>query len=174
LQAPGPRPLKGKRRRLADGLIGLSSLAIATVYAVGYVNTSSAEPHVSTAPAAQVATSTLPRAPATQRQPAAPTTVPSSPAPAVNVSYQDGTYSGVGTSRHGNIEATVVVKDGKIVSANVSRCMTRYSCSYVDPLVKETVARQVVPVNRVSGATDSSNAYKQAVSNALAKAAALS
>jgi uncharacterized protein with FMN-binding domain len=36
------------------------------------------------------------------------------------------------------------------------------------------VSRQAVPVSHISGATDSSQAYKQAVSAALNKAAALS
>ncbi|HEY7270260.1 MAG TPA: FMN-binding protein [Dehalococcoidia bacterium] len=162
------------RRRLADGLIGLSSLAIVTVYAVGYVNTSSSASVTDLAGVTPVAPA------ASQQQATVQPAVPRAnganptPVPALNISYKDGTYVGRGTSRHGDIEATVVVKDGKIVSANVSRCLTRYACSYVDPLVKEMVSRQAVPVSHISGATDSSQAYKQAVSAALNKAAALS
>ena len=84
--------------------------------------------------------------------------------------YRDGTYVGMGTSRHGTIQATVVIKDGKISSASISRCMTRYPCSYVDRLVNEVVASQAVPVDHVSRATDSSNAFKQAVAQAIAEA----
>ena len=173
MQAPGPQPVKKKRRRLADGLIGLSSLAIATVYAVGYLNTDS---HASSAglagpPGAPTTAPAQAAAPSRNSQPPAATPTR---APALNISYKDGTYTGRGTSRHGDIEATVIVSGGKIVSANVSRCLTRYSCSYVQPLVSETVTRQTVPVDHISGATDSSQAYRQAVSSALSKAAALS
>jgi uncharacterized protein with FMN-binding domain len=175
MQAPGSRPARGRRRRLADGLIGLSSVAIATVYAVGYLKTDSGS-HLDNLAGVQPATPTAqPQVfgPQRQTQPAA-TPRASSGAQGQTISYQDGTYTGMGTSRHGNIEATVVVQGGKIVSASVSRCLTRYSCSYVSQLVSETVSRQAVPVSHISGATDSSQAYKQAVQNALAKAAALS
>jgi uncharacterized protein with FMN-binding domain len=63
-----------------------------------------------------------------------------------------------------------VIKGGKISSAAISRCGTRYSCSVINALVSEVVTRQAVPVDHISRATDSSNAYKQAVTNALANA----
>jgi uncharacterized protein with FMN-binding domain len=85
-------------------------------------------------------------------------------------SYQDGTYVGVGNSRHGSIQATVVVSGGKIVSAAITGCGTRYPCSKVSMLPGDVVARQGPPVNYVSGATDSSQAYTSAVANALARA----
>ena len=84
--------------------------------------------------------------------------------------YRDGTYVAIGTSRHGPIEARVVVKDGRITSASVSRCGTRYPCSDVNPLIKQVLSRQSAPVDYVSGATDSSKAYNEAVKNALDQA----
>jgi uncharacterized protein with FMN-binding domain len=93
------------------------------------------------------------------------------PAGQVQAGYKDGTYVGLGTSRHGDIDATVVIQGGVIVSAKVTRCMTRYPCSDVTPLVSETTAIQATPVHHVSGASDSSRAYKMAVANALAQAA---
>src|ERR1051325_5848383 len=48
--------------------------------------------------------------------------------------YKDGTWHGYGTSRHGDIEAEVVIKDGRITAARVYGCYTRYSCSRLDPL----------------------------------------
>ncbi len=83
---------------------------------------------------------------------------------------RDGSYTGVGNSRHGGMEVTVVVKGGKLVSANVTGCGTRYPCSKVNPLVSEVVNRQGPPVDYVSGATDSSMAYIQAVRSALGQA----
>jgi hypothetical protein len=82
------------------------------------------------------------------------------------------TVGALPTSPSVGMEVTVVIKDQKIVSAAVSQCGTRYSCDKVDTLTRLTVSRQAVPVDHVSGATDSSNAYKQAVAAALAKARA--
>jgi uncharacterized protein with FMN-binding domain len=83
---------------------------------------------------------------------------------------RDGSYVGSGFSRHGDIEATLVVSGGRIVSANVSMCGTRYPCSKVTSLVREVVSTQSAPVDLVSGATDSSYAYHDAVVKALSQA----
>ncbi|MDQ6604321.1 MAG: FMN-binding protein [Chloroflexota bacterium] len=84
--------------------------------------------------------------------------------------YRDGSYVGLGRSRHGNIEVTVTVQDGKIAAAKISQCLTRYPCSMIGALPGEVVAQQSASVDYVSGATDSSTAFKDAVANALAKA----
>ena len=75
----------------------------------------------------------------------------------------------MGRSRHGNIEATVVVQGGKIVSAKISQCLTRYPCSMIAALPGQVVAHQSAAVDFVSGATDSSTAFREAVTNALAQ-----
>lgn len=107
-------------------------------------------------------------APATvARASATATTTTKAPAAAA---YTDGTYTGTGTSRHGSIAATVVIQGGKIVSAEITQCGTRYPCSKVAALPGEVVARQSSAVDFVSGATDSSQAYQGAIANALAKA----
>jgi uncharacterized protein with FMN-binding domain len=100
--------------------------------------------------------------PAATVTPAA-TATPTSP-------YRDGTFVGTGNSRHGGMQVAVVIQGGKIVSAAVTACGTKYSCSDVNPLIRQVTALQKVPVDHVSGATDSSNAYKQAVAGALAQA----
>ena len=69
-------------------------------------------------------------------------------------------------------EATVVIKGGRIVSANVSQCLTRYPCSYIAALPGQVIARQSAQVDLVSRATDSSMAYRTAVTKALAQAQA--
>lgn len=99
---------------------------------------------------------------------APPPPPPATPAPAAL--YKDGTYSGWGTSRHGDIEATVVIENGRIASANISQCLTRYSCSLIAHLQGQVVTRQSPDVDYVSGATQSTNAFYDAVVNALAKA----
>lgn len=88
----------------------------------------------------------------------------------VKAMWRDGTFSGWGTSRHGDIEATVVIEGGKITGASISRCLTRYSCSWIAHLQQQVVTRQSPEVDYVSGATQSANAFYYAVVDALQKA----
>jgi uncharacterized protein with FMN-binding domain len=87
-----------------------------------------------------------------------------------HAAYKDGTYSGWGTSRHGDIEASVLIKDGRIAAAIISQCLTRYSCSWISALPGQVTARQSPEVDFVSGATESTNAFYYAVVEALKKA----
>jgi uncharacterized protein with FMN-binding domain len=84
--------------------------------------------------------------------------------------WHDGTFKGWGNSRHGSIEATIVIVDGRITEAYISECRTRYSCSWVEHLPAQVVARQSQEVDYVSGATQSANAFYYAVGEALTKA----
>ena len=102
-----------------------------------------------------------------------PTPAPVAAAAAViapKMQLHDGTYTGYGTSRHGDIEATVVIEGGRIATAAISRCLTRYSCSWVAHLQQQVVTRQSPEVDYVSGATESTNAFYYAVVEALTKA----
>lgn len=97
------------------------------------------------------------------------------PAPAAATTakprYKDGTYSGWGSCRHGDLEATVVIAGGRIVSATISQCLTRYPCNtWLSPLPPQVIARQGPNVDYVSGATDSTDAFYGAVYDALFKA----
>jgi uncharacterized protein with FMN-binding domain len=114
-------------------------------------------------------TSTAPALAPTATTPA-PTATTAAAAAQASSAYRDGTYVGTGTSRHGSIEATVVVQGGKIVSAQVTGCGTRYPCSRIAALPGQVITRQSAAVDFVSGATDSSIAYRGAVANALAQA----
>lgn len=127
-------------------------------------------------------------APTSAPESAAPSSAPSAPAaptpkpgasPAADAAaadtaalrkWADGTYTGWGTSRHGDIEATVIIRNGAIASAQISQCLTRYSCSWVAALPGQVVARQTADVDYVSGATQSSNAFYYAVMDALSHA----
>ena len=95
---------------------------------------------------------------------------PAEDSAAVKSVWRDGTFSGWGTSRHGDIEATVVIEGGRITNATISRCLTRYSCSWVNHLQQQVVDRQSADVDYVSGATQSANAFYYAVFEALQKA----
>ena len=106
-------------------------------------------------------------------EPAAASAIVTPPVPPPSIEtakWKDGAYTGWGTSRHGDIEATVVIEGGKIASAVISQCLTRYSCSWVAHLQGQVVERQSPEVDYVSGATQSTNAFYYAVVQALSKA----
>jgi uncharacterized protein with FMN-binding domain len=93
-----------------------------------------------------------------------------SPAVAPQVRYKDGTHVGWGSCRHGDIQASVVIQNGKIISTAIAQCLTRYSCSWIADLPGQVVSRQNSNVDLVSGATQSSDAFSDAVTDALSKA----
>jgi len=191
----GKRPGK----KITGGLVALSSAAIVTIYAAGYTQTQSAaaqfdSPLATTGmpPTVRIATATLPVVTTTPFRPiaigpaiTAPTTAPlprmtptpasiatptSTPKPAGAAGlYRDGSYTGLGRSRHGDIGVTVLVQGGKVTTVKISQCLTRYPCSMISALPGEVVAQQSANVDYVSGATDSSTAFREAVANALAK-----
>jgi uncharacterized protein with FMN-binding domain len=156
---------------------------------------------VAPAPPVEAAASSpavMPAAPATV--PAAPTVPPATPAPAPAAAppaaappaaappatdsaasppekksdnkLKDGVFYGWGTSRHGDIQASVEIENGRIVGAYISQCRTQYSCSWVSALPGQVVQRQSAEVDYVSGATQSSNAFYYGVVEALKKAKA--
>jgi uncharacterized protein with FMN-binding domain len=84
--------------------------------------------------------------------------------------YRDGTYSGYGTSRHGDIEATLVIAGGRITSAEISKCYTRWPCSWIKLLPPQVVQIQSPEVDFITGATVSTYAFYYAVIDALNKA----
>jgi uncharacterized protein with FMN-binding domain len=116
--------------------------------------------------------------PAAQRTDTVPTPAPVTAAAVVAPTqdtvqvkgWKDGSYTGWGGSRHGDIQATVEIKDGKISATWISICATQYSCSWLDALPGQVVARQSPEVDFVSGATQSTNAFYYAVVQALRKA----
>jgi uncharacterized protein with FMN-binding domain len=122
-----------------------------------------------TVPAAPPAGATVP-ATSTSTPPPADSAAQSAKDSTHSTHYRDGTYTGWGTSRHGDIQASVEIKGGRIVDAFVSICLTRYSCSVIAALPPQVVARQSADVDFVSGATQSTNAFYYAVVEALNKA----
>jgi uncharacterized protein with FMN-binding domain len=107
-----------------------------------------------------------PIAPEPRVEAAAAPKVDAAPAPV----WKDGTYTGWGYSRHGDIEAAVVIERGRILSATISQCRTRYSCSVIEKLPPQVASRQSPDVDYVSGATQSADAFYGAVVAALGKA----
>ena len=143
---------------------------------------SNSAPASSTAPASPAS----PAAPSTISAPAAaadaPPSAPTPATPAVDSAaaaaekkdesnqLKDGTFYGWGTSRHGDIQASVEIKNGKITGAYISQCLTRYSCSWISMLPPQVIQRQTAEVDYVSGATQSSNAFYYAIVEALKQA----
>jgi uncharacterized protein with FMN-binding domain len=131
----------------------------------------SAAPHDSVSPTP--ATPAVAPPPAIERPADPPPPVKlaeAAPAPPPAAHWKDGTYTGWGYSRHGNIEAQVVIENGRIAAATISQCRTRYSCSVIDRLPPEVAQRQSPEVDWVSGATQSADAFYGAVVEALGKA----
>ncbi len=137
------------------------------------IASAAAPPSVETAPAPTPAPAEAPPpviAPVAVPAPAPappPPPVPAAPAKPV---WKDGTYNGWGTSRHGDIQAAVVIQGGRIASATIAQCLTRYSCDVIDKLIPQPAVRQSPDIDYVSGATQSSDAFYYAVVDALSKA----
>lgn len=117
---------------------------------------------------APVAVAELP-APVIESPAAVPAPPPSAADPP-KPHFKDGTYFGWGTSRHGDIQAQVVIESGRIASATIAQCLTRYSCSVIAKLPPQVAERQSPETDYVSGATQSTNAFYYAVVEALSKA----
>jgi len=97
----------------------------------------------------------------------APAPPPPPPAPVV---LRDGKYQGWGSCRHGDIQATVTIEAGRIASAEITDCQTRYPCDLIEALPGQVVMKQTANVRRIGGATESSDAFYWAVTEALKQA----
>jgi uncharacterized protein with FMN-binding domain len=64
----------------------------------------------------------------------------------------------------------VVIQGGRIASATIAQCLTRYSCDVIDKIIPQVAVRQSPDIDYVSGATQSSDAFYYAVVDALNKA----
>lgn len=113
-----------------------------------------------------------------------PTSVPpssvASPTPTMtgtSSAYKDGSYTGsVADATWGNVQVKAVIQHGKITSVQFlqypnDRNRSIMINSYADPqLSSEAIQAQSANVDIVSGATDSSDAFIQSLTNALAQA----
>lgn len=136
-----------------------------------------AAPNPASDPAASSSAASTPEPSTPAINPPAEAAAP--PMVAAKSAYKDGVFAGWGSCRHGDIEASVTIQDGKIALVAISQCLTRYSCGWIAPkipgaglpdLPSQVVERQSPKVDYVSGATESSYAFADAVVAALAKA----
>jgi uncharacterized protein with FMN-binding domain len=161
-------------RKMPRRMVAMSASAIATIYAAGFALTRSADTALGiAASASRVSTTAVAQA---QTNPT-PTVVvgasgaTASASTATTSAYKDGTYSGQGTSRRGGIGVTVTVQGGVITNVQITSVNTEYPVSRIASLPSAVVKQQTASVNVISGATYSSQAFKQAVQQALSQAA---
>ncbi len=169
-------------------LVALSASAVAAIYMAGYLHTQAADasiavaavPTLTVGQAAAVAapTATAPQ-PTIQRQPATssrtqptPQSTPagSSASAPTRAAYNDGTYTGQGTSRRGDVWVSVQVQGGRVSSVTITRSTLQYPVRDIADLPAEVVQRQSAQVDIVSRATYSSMAFRDAVTQALSSA----
>lgn len=103
----------------------------------------------------------------------------SSPTSAHGALYKDGSYTGsVADALWGNVQVQAVIQNGKITNVVFlqypnDRNRSISINSYADPqLVSEAIQAQSASVDIVSGATDTSDAFIQSLTNALSQARA--
>jgi uncharacterized protein with FMN-binding domain len=101
-----------------------------------------------------------------------PTAPPAQTAPQQAQSgLKDGTFTGQGSSRRGDVWVNVEVQAGHIANVTITRSTLQYPLRDIAGLPSQVIQRQSAQVDIVSRATYSSQAFKQAVSQALSKAA---
>ena len=149
-------------RKVNKHLVALGSAAVIAVYGIGFARTASsalANPDSTSVQAVATATMTQPAA----SQPALGL------AQVTTAAYRDGTYTASGTSRFGGIAVAVTIQGGKITGVTLTKVTTSYPATRIAQLPGQVVARQSANVDLVSGATYSSQAFRDAVAQALAQ-----
>lgn len=149
--SPVPRRLKPREdRQRASSVAAQNTVAQLASHAAAQPDVNKSTP-AAAAPAAA------------SPQPAAAAEAAAAPTP----KYKDGTFTGWGECTHGSIQASVVIESGKIASVAIARCETAYSCGWIANLPGEVVDWQTSNTDWVTGATDSSYAFMDAVAAAL-------
>jgi len=169
---------EGRSRKIAGSLVTASSAAVLAVYIAGYARTQSAVRRFDQEVAERRVAGMSRQKVASVRDGLAARTImlPEGVLPepehaaARGGPWKDGVYTGWGFSPHGNIEAAVTITAGRIASAVISQCRTRYSCAVISILPPQVALRQSPDVDYVSGATQSADAFYEAVVAALGKA----
>jgi uncharacterized protein with FMN-binding domain len=158
-----PRSQRGK-----SNLVALGSAAVLAIYAAGYLRTAAAAERLASAEkkqgksTAEKTTSVL--VPARSLHPTRASFA------AATYTYTDGVYYGWGHCRHGDLQSCVTIQGGRIVTAAISECRTRYPQKVIAKLPPQVVARQSPSVDWISGATESSEAFSDATLAALLQA----
>jgi uncharacterized protein with FMN-binding domain len=102
--------------------------------------------------------------------PATPTAAAAAATTSAAAALADGTYTGQGSSRRGDVWVSVQIQAGRIASVNITRSTLQYPLRDIANLPAQVVQRQSAQVDIVSRATYSSQAFRTAVAQALSKA----
>jgi uncharacterized protein with FMN-binding domain len=168
-------------RKIPGRLVALSAAAVTTVYVAGFLSTQPAADSVAAASAGLntvaigasspglTGTATDPSSAPAAVVGASDTATPAPSAASVGA-YANGTYSGTGTSRFGTVSVSVSVSADRITNVQITKITTSFPASRIASLPAQVVQTQTSNVNVVTGATYSSQAFKQAVQQALAQA----
>lgn len=163
--------------KVSPGLLALGSSVVLTAYVAGWLHVRQLpdEALEAGAPSSLFADTSGPpiasaRAPETTAARVTSGTAIPDPLATPGVVYRDGAYSGSGENVHGGVTVGIVIAGGRIVSAEITRCFTRYPCAEIESLPGQLLERQSARLRYVTGATDSSRAFVKAVEAALAKA----
>ncbi|WP_235822204.1 FMN-binding protein [Gottfriedia luciferensis] len=84
--------------------------------------------------------------------------------------YKNGIFYGMGSNRRGSIQIALKINEDKIIDVEISNYGMHYSEKDIVNLPNEVVHVQSSQVQNVSGATFSTQAFKDAVQDALLKA----
>ena len=86
--------------------------------------------------------------------------------------YKDGSYTGQGTGRGGQMNVTVTIKDGKISDIVVDNHAesSDIGAPALDKLIQDAIAANSAEIDGASGATMTSDGFREAVAQALSKA----
>lgn len=105
-----------------------------------------------------------------------PTPAPA-PAPAAAGLYRDGTYDGDSADAYfGNVQVAAVIAGGKLTDVTIldypqdRGTSVRINNAALPKLVQEAITSQSATVDVVSGATQTSDGFRQSLATALAKA----
>lgn len=88
----------------------------------------------------------------------------------VKSQYKNGTFEGSGSNRRGSIGVKVSITNDKITNVEISHFAMHYSKSDVVGLPQEVIQKQSAQVQNVSGATYSTQAFQDAIEDALTQA----
>lgn len=86
--------------------------------------------------------------------------------------YKDGSYIGTGKGTGGDMEVTVTITDGKIsdIVVNSHAESSDIGAPALDKLIQNAIAANSAEIDGASGATMTSDGFREAVAQALAKA----
>ena len=159
-------------------LVAAIIVAAFILYSVMYSHSAAVVPNNTTGSSSQPSTTAT--VPATSGVTGTtPTTGASGTTSASGSQYKDGTYTGsVDNAQWGYIQVQAIIQGGKITDVKFLQYPNDRNRSidinnYADPqLTSEAIQAQSANVNVVTGATDSSEAFIQSLTDALAQAKA--